>query len=60
MRVDPRYFRPADLETLLGDQPRQGASGMGTGDYGAGDVYRDGGGRFEDSPATRPAETARL
>ncbi len=55
MRIDPRYFRPAEVETLLG-RPDQGAreAGLDPADHRARDVRRDGGGR-PDHRAAAPA-----
>ena len=44
VRVDPRYFRPTEVETLLGDPSKAKAKlGLGPRDHRAGDVCRNGG-----------------
>jgi GDPmannose 4,6-dehydratase len=56
MRIDPRYFRPAEVETLLG-QPRKCKVRLGVDgkNHCTGNVCRNGGGRSARRTLTRIA-----
>ena len=42
MRINPRYFRPAEVDTLLGDPSKAKEARMGSRNYGARNVFRNG------------------
>ena len=53
VKWSPRYFRPAEVETLLGCDKGQSCARMDSRDISAGDVSRNASRRFGDSKATK-------
>jgi GDPmannose 4,6-dehydratase len=60
VRVDPRYFRPTEVESLLGDAGKARAAGLGAQSEVQGARCRDGKGRFHRGTKGRTGEAPRL
>ncbi len=58
VRIDPRYFRPTEVETLIGEPSKAKRPRLGAGDHPGRDGARNGGPRPEQSQATCAAEKA--
>ena len=60
VKIAPRYFRPIEVETLLGDPSKLKPSGLDARNYRAANVCRDGGYRLRRGQKACVAQEVRL
>ena len=60
VRVDPRYFRPTEVQTLLGDPSKAKEARLGADDELRRVGARDGGQRLHQRPSRQPGQAGRL